>query len=209
MKHSCEVLEVETPIEQSCPICDEAGSLTMIAHTTEIAYFGEHTQVTLSCAACGWKQSDLIPAEGGKPGAWSLPIKCEADLAIRVVRGSSCTVRIPELDLEVKPGTHSSGYVSNVEGVLERFQNIVEMVLRQLEGSAVDEISQCVAMLAALTGARSGIFDSELTIELLDPRGHSQILHGDVVSRALSESELDELAFGPDPSVFELDQGRN
>ena len=36
---------------------------SMLAHTEEIAYFGEHTQVTLTCPACGWRQTDFIPAE--------------------------------------------------------------------------------------------------------------------------------------------------
>lgn len=195
---------METPIEHACPICHQGGSLTMIAHTMEIAYFGEHTQVTLSCGACGWKQSDFIPAAGSKPGAWSFQIKHETDLAVRVVRGSSCTLRIPELDLEVKPGSHSSGYVSNVEGVLERFQNVVEMVQRGLKRDAAGEIAQCISLLGVLNRARNGDFTTELTLELLDPRGHSQILHSDAVSRPLSKAELDELPLGPDPAVFEI-----
>ena len=30
-------------IEQSCPICGVENSLKMLAHTSEIPYFGEHT----------------------------------------------------------------------------------------------------------------------------------------------------------------------
>ena len=46
----------------------------MIAHIDEIPYFGEHTQVTVMCHSCGWKQTDFIPAEGQKAGCWSLLI---------------------------------------------------------------------------------------------------------------------------------------
>ena len=49
-----------------------------------------------------------------------------------MVRSSSCTVSIPELDLEVNPGTSSTGYVSNVEWVLHRFKDIIAMVERDL-----------------------------------------------------------------------------
>ena len=59
-------------------------------------------------------------------------IEDEEQLRARVVRSSSCTVCIPELDLEVNPGTSSTGYVSNVEGVLNRFQEIINMVERDL-----------------------------------------------------------------------------
>ena len=93
----------------------------MIAHVSEIPYFGEHTQVTVMCHSCGWRQTDFIPAEGKKAGGWSLVIENEDNLKSRVVRSSSCTVKIEELDLQVFPGSSSTGYVSNVEGVLNRF----------------------------------------------------------------------------------------
>ena len=54
---------MESTIDVSCIICGFGGGLTMLAHTEEIAYFGEHTQVTLSCPGCGWRQTDFIPAE--------------------------------------------------------------------------------------------------------------------------------------------------
>ena len=56
----------------------------------------------------------------------------EEKLRARVVRSSSCTVSIPELDLQVNPGSSSTGYVSNVEGVINRFQEIINMVERDL-----------------------------------------------------------------------------
>ena len=57
----------ESPVESSCPVCGDENSLKMIAHSTQIAYFGEHTQITLSCSTCGFKQTDFIPAEGKIP----------------------------------------------------------------------------------------------------------------------------------------------
>ena len=91
----------EQAIEMPCPICHEEGQLRMMAHVDEIPYFGEHTQVTVLCHSCGWRQTDFIPAEGRKPGGWNFKISSEKDLNARVIRSSSCTVSIPELDLEV------------------------------------------------------------------------------------------------------------
>ena len=71
---------MESPIETSCPVCGDENSLKMIAHTTQIAYFGEHTQITLSCSSCGLKQTDFIPAEGKIPGSWVLEIKSTNEL---------------------------------------------------------------------------------------------------------------------------------
>ena len=40
---------MESSVEQSCPICGNENSLKMMAHSSEIPYFGEHTQITMSC----------------------------------------------------------------------------------------------------------------------------------------------------------------
>ena len=105
---------MESKIEQPCPVCHSNSGLTMIAHTTEIPYFGEHTQLTVVCDACGWKHTDFIPAEGKKPGSWSLQIDSAGHMSTRIVRSGTCTVRIVELDLEASPGGASTGYVSNI-----------------------------------------------------------------------------------------------
>ena len=194
---------MESDIEMPCPICTVKGKLKMISHVDEIPYFGEHTQVTILCGECGWRQTDFIPAEGRKPGAWSITIAGDDVLRARVVRSSSCTIRIPELDLEVKPGAGSSGYVSNVEGVLNRFIEVVDMVARDLAADEIlDDLQRCMDMKTKLLELKEG-GQGDITLELLDPRGHSQILHADAENRELSESELAELPLGPDPPVLD------
>ena len=42
----------------------------------------------------------------------------------------------------------------------------------------------------------------EITLELLDPRGHSVISHEDVVFRLLNPDEIERLPVGPEPPVF-------
>ena len=56
----------------------------MLAHTEEIAYFGEHTQVTLTCPACGWRQTDFIPAEAREGSCQTYHIGSSDDLQIRI-----------------------------------------------------------------------------------------------------------------------------
>jgi zinc finger protein len=136
-------------------------------------------------------------------------------LTARVVRSSSCTVLVPELDLQVNPGSSSTGYVSNVEGVLNRFQEIINMVERdlasQFDGATDDERSDLMDQMATLQGmsltlSQLGQADSDsITLELLDPHGHSMILHPDAVERDLSAEEIAALPVGPDPAVFSTD----
>ena len=120
---------METVLPHNCTICNESGTLLLRSTVEQIPYFGEHTQVTLICEHCGWRQTDFIPAEGKKPCRWSLKLNDKECMNARVVRSSSCTVQIPELELEVNPGGSSTGYISNVEGVLNRFSKVLKILL--------------------------------------------------------------------------------
>ena len=42
-----------------------------------------------------------------------------------------------------------------------------------------------------------------VTVELLDPYGHSQILHEDATMDEIPEDVLQKLPIGPEPAVFE------
>ena len=195
---------MESKVEQPCPICFSDEGLTMIAHTSEIPYFGEHTQLTILCPSCGWKHTDFIPAEGKKPGAFSLVIEGIEMLSVRIIRSSSCTIKIEELGLEVEPGGATTGYVSNIEGVLNRFQGAVEMMYRQAKTSNEKEtIGKCEALLEKINLVKDGNLMVEIT--LLDPMGHSQILHENAASRELTERELEELEVGPNIPIFSPD----
>jgi zinc finger protein len=205
----------EQSIDIPCPVCATSGQVKMISHIDEIPYFGEHTQVTLLCDACGWRQTDFIPAEGKKAGAWSMLIDSEEKLTARVVRSSSCTVSLPELDIQVNPGSSATGYVSNVEGVMQRFLEVIGMVERDLvtdfealEDDLRTEATEQMATLQSMKLAIGQLGEPEanpLTIVLLDPHGHSMILHPEAEERDLTPEELALLPVGPDPAVFSSD----
>ncbi|RJU80633.1 MAG: hypothetical protein DWB99_08415 [Candidatus Poseidoniales archaeon] len=195
----------EKPVDIPCPICSLKGEVNMIAHISEIPYFGEHTQVTVMCHSCGWRQTDFIPAEGKKAGGWTLVLENEEQLKSRIVRSSSCTVSILELDLQVNPGSSSTGYVSNVEGVLNRFTKIIDMVLGDLDKEdSIEDIEKLEAMKYQIENV--GTDDNiKLTLEFLDPHGHSMIIDQNATERELTEGELESLPVGPDPAVFSKD----
>ena len=211
----------EQPVNIPCPICSVPGKVFMIAHVDEIPYFGEHTQVTVMCHSCGWRQTDFIPAEGKKAGGWRIEVNSRAILSARVIRSSSCTVKVLELDLEVAPGSNATGYVSNVEGVLKRFVDIIHMVLRDVQSEverikseapldeatlaeALESVEKLMDMLMRIETAGDANTGS-LTLELLDPHGHSMIMHDDATHRDLTDEELLALPVGPDPAVFSSD----
>ena len=191
---------MQSKVNAPCPQCSVEESLTMLTISSEIPYFGEHTQITVLCDKCGWKHTDFIPSDGEKPGFSSLVIDSEKKNAARVVRSSSCTIRIPELDLEVSPGGSSSGYVTNIEGVIKRFENAIETIIRGSDEDQESEIARQI--LERLRMVKEG--EENVRLELLDPRGRSQIIHHDAESRELNNEELEQLETGPEIPVFEL-----
>ena len=192
---------MQSKVDAPCPQCLKDDALTMLAMSSEIPYFGEHTQITVICESCGWKHTDFIPSDGEKPGYSSLVVDNSEKCSARVVRSSSGTIRIPQLELEVSPGGSSSGFVSNVEGVIKRFEDAVGSILR---GNADDEkiVQASIELLESLRKMKSG--SSHFLIELLDPRGRSQIIHNDAIVRDLMENEIQTLDIGPEVPVFEM-----
>jgi zinc finger protein len=92
----------------------------------------------------------------------------------------------------VEPGPKSQGYVSNVEGVLERFEKAVETALSWTDDPLAKENAQ--AILEGLHQVRYAERQTELVVE--DPFGHSAILHQDAQKRNLTEEELKNLKTG-------------
>ena len=191
---------MESKIDVPCAQCGSEKGLLMLSLSSEIPYFGEHTQITVLCETCGWKHSDFIPTDGDKHGYWSLCLESSDVGSARVIRSSSCTVRINELGLEVTPGGNSSGYITNVEGIISRFEKIVESMSWSLDDQ--ESLDRTKIILEGLSRAKVG--RSDLVLELLDPRGSSQIMHDSVVSRHLTEDERSQLGIGPDYPIFEL-----
>ena len=195
---------MESSLEYPCPICNSQNGLILNVHTSEIPYFGEHTEMTIICNECGWRHTDFIPSEGKKPSVWSLVIDNSELMTTRVVRSSSCTVRIVELGLEVEPGDNATGYISNVEGVLNRFSDAISMIQRGAirdgeEGK--EKVESCQELIDRISRVKNGQEPVELL--LLDPNGHSQILHESATSTELSEEEIAASATGPQIPIFD------
>ena len=129
--------------------------------------------------------------------------KRQEHVSARVVRSSSCTVRIAELGLEVTPGSSSTGYISNVEGVLDRFASAIGTIRRQADvENDEDTKTKCDELLSKIDMVKSG--ELVVTLELLDPVGHSQILHEEAVSSEISDEDAKELDPGPIYPVFDV-----
>ena len=174
-----------------CPACGVDGVAKSIMKELEIPHFGEVMETTIQCPSCGFKHSDIIALEQNDPAKYVLEIN-KNNLSIRVVRSQSATVIIPEVGIKVEPGPKSEGYVTNVEGVLTRFESAVKKALNLFE----DEESQINAKKALnhLQELKKG--NGTATLIILDPFGQSNVVSENVEILEIPEEELHNLKTG-------------
>jgi len=174
-----------------CSVCNAKNCVEVMTHTEEIPYFGEIMETVLICEKCGFKHTDIIGLEQKEPSKYSLKVN-RSNLNARVVKSQSATIIIPELGLKVEPGSKSQGYVSNIEGVLNRFIDAIETALRWVEDSESEKNGKKI--IEAIEKIKSG--DGSATIIIKDPLGQSIIIHDDVLKEKLSKEELKNLKTG-------------
>ena len=174
-----------------CPACGIEGVAKSIMKEIEIPHFGKVLETTLLCPSCGFRHSDVIALEQNDPAKYILEIN-KNNLSIRVVRSQSATVIIPEVGVKVEPGPKSEGYVTNVEGMLTRFEDAVKKALNLFD----DEESQVNAKktLEHIQELKKG--NGTATLIILDPFGQSNIVSEKAEILEIPEEELRNLKTG-------------
>ena len=174
-----------------CPVCFAEGVAKSIMKELEIPHFGKVLETTILCPKCGFKHSDVIALEQNDPAKYTIKIN-RNNLSVRVVRSQSATITIPELGVKVEPGPKSEGYVTNVEGVLSRFEDAVKKALNLFE----DDESQKNAKttLKNIEELKKG--NGTATLIMHDPFGQSKIVSENVKIEEIPEEELRELKTG-------------
>ncbi|WP_458453655.1 ZPR1 zinc finger domain-containing protein [Methanobrevibacter sp.] len=174
-----------------CPACGIEGVAKSIMKELEIPHFGKVMETTIICPSCGFKHSDIIALEQNDPAKYVLEIN-KNTLSVRVVRSQSATIIIPEVGVKVEPGPKSEGYVTNVEGVLIRFEDAVKKALNLFEDNE-SQINGKKA-LAEIQELIKG--NGTATLIILDPFGQSNIVSDSVEILEIPEEELHELKTG-------------
>ena len=174
-----------------CPACGVEGVAKSIMKELEIPHFGNVMETTLICPKCGFKHSDILALDHKDPAKHVIEIN-KNTLSVRVVRSQSATVSIPEAGIKVEPGPKSEGYVTNVEGVLSRFESAVIKALTLFD----DEESQknAKSTLAFIQELKKG--NETATLIMLDPFGQSSIVSDSAEVSEIPEEELKGLKTG-------------
>lgn len=176
-----------------CPVCGAAdASLRTVALT--VPYFGELFESVFLCPACGFRHADTLLPRIQEPTEFTLRIEGERDLFVRAVKSSSATVSLPELGLLWEPGPASVAKVTNVEGLVQHFEEAVARARTLFpEPAAQARADELEGKLAAVREGKQPV-----TLVVKDPYGNSALI-GDtdrIARRTLPPEEASSLATG-------------
>jgi len=176
--------------DQPCPTCRK-NSLQLTESVENVDYFGPVLLTTVFCGICGYRDTDVALTSVKEPSVMSAQIASDKDLAMKIVKSSSATIRMPELGVSITPRTSAQGFVTNVEGILDRIQGVLEGMIPSLSQR---RRRRARSVLAKLKKAREGKLS--FVVELKDPLGNSAIIGSDMTKikkRILSKRELERL----------------
>ncbi|NJE54760.1 ZPR1 zinc finger domain-containing protein [Thermococcus sp. 21S9] len=191
-----ELGEVQVISLGDCPICGGKNTLKAIQHIHEIPYFGKVMESTIICEKCGYRNADVMILEDRPPKLYTVKVENEKDLFTRVVRSKSGTIELEEIGVKIEPGPASEGFITNVEGVLERVRETLLMAreFRRQEGDE-EAVKKADEILQYIEDVREG--KKPLTVKIADPLGNSALIGEKVRSRLLTEEEIQKLSLGP------------
>ena len=159
---------MQSVVQGRCPYCER--EIEYLYQTENIPYFSEILIVSGRCE-CGYRHADTMILGEAEPARWEIRVEGPGDLVARVVRSASGRIEIPELGVAIDPGPACEGFVSNVEGVLGRIEDVVAGVLTWAEG---EERENALVLRMRIELAREGSLPFTLSIE--DPTGNSAIV---------------------------------
>ncbi|MGM0770152.1 MAG: ZPR1 zinc finger domain-containing protein [Halobacteriota archaeon] len=182
----------------SCPLCQE--ELIINWQGDEIPYFGEVMYISTSCYNCGFRFADTMIMTQKDPVRFEMMVERSEDLNARVIRSTSGTIRIPDLGIDVEPGSVSESYVTNIEGILERVRSVVVTATEWVKDEP-EAHERGLELQKLLEKAIEGEYPLKVIIE--DPLGNSAIISEKAISRTLSAEEAANLHSGM--IVFDVD----
>ncbi|MBI2656568.1 ZPR1 zinc finger domain-containing protein [Candidatus Woesearchaeota archaeon] len=164
---------------QTCPLCSQ-NTLILTERETEVPYFGKVYLFSMTCNNCKYHKADVEAMETKDSARYELEISSEEDMKVRVVKSSEATVKLPHL-ATITPGPASQGYVTNVEGILNRVKYQVEAAKEMEEDEEAKKKAK--SLLKKIARITFGQEKQKLIIE--DPSGNSAIISDKAIKSPL------------------------
>ncbi|RLG00247.1 MAG: hypothetical protein DRN49_03205 [Thaumarchaeota archaeon] len=165
-----------------CPQCGE--EITVENYLYDAPLIGKLLISVSKCDGCGYRHNDVRAVESKGPHRLTLKVDGLKDLNILVVRSSSASIRMPELGVEITPGPAAKGFISTVEGILDK---VLEVLSIMKDDPEVDERA-LKEKEEKINKAKEGKIAFTLIIE--DPTGASRIISDKAKEEKLYRPEI-------------------
>lgn len=163
-----------------CPSCNI--EIEYLYQTENIPFFSDILIISATCPSCGFRYVDTQLLKSAEPVRYEMPVSTREDLDVRVVRSTTGAIEIPELGVRIDPGPACQGFITNVEGVIDRVEQVVKGALTW--GNEVEKENAC-AVLADIASVRAGSYP--VTLILQDPMGNSVLISDTAKKMAFQE----------------------
>ena len=154
-----------------CPFCN-TKNLVLVDMKKDIPFFGTCFIFSMDCKSCNYHKSDIEREQEHESVKVTLDVSKEDDMKIRVVKSSTASIKIPHIGA-IEAGPASNGYVTNVEGILNRMKVQVEQI-RDNEEEEEESRKKAKNMVKKLTRIIWGQEPCRIILE--DPSGNSTII---------------------------------
>lgn len=184
---------MDTSYALRCPACDAESMLTSQTEY-QVEHFGSVLLSVATCQKCGYRHTDVITLTKREPVALTTRINSLEDLKMRVIKSGTATVSIPEFGATITPGPYSEGFISNVEGILEKIEDALTFMLATAKGKRLKKGEK---MLKQIRMAKDA--NPRFTLVIKDPFGNSAIASSKarkVKKRRLTNRELVSVKYG-------------
>jgi len=173
---------LRTVVPGPCPTCNT--EIEYLYTTENIPYFSDILIISAICPSCGYKFVDTQMIKHGEPVRYVYRTATPEDLAVRVIRSTSAAIEIPELGVRIDPGPTCQGFVSNIEGVLDRIVQAMGSAI--IDGDAKERENARI-LLEKIARIKCG--ELPVTLILEDPNGNSAIVSDKAVKEAYMPEE--------------------
>ncbi|MAG39200.1 hypothetical protein CMO90_03890 [Candidatus Woesearchaeota archaeon] len=164
-KDEMNVLEGET-----CAFCNKK-TLTLSEVERDIPFFGKVFIFSMDCNNCNYHKADVEAVDKHPPSKQAIEVDSEEDMKIRVIKSSKATIKFGRLG-GIEPGSSSNGYVTNIEGLLNRMKKQAENIRDEADDKS--DRKKAKNVVKKLTRIMWG--QEKLKITMEDPEGNSAII---------------------------------
>ena len=130
--------------------------------------FKDMVLTVCKCSQCGHLTNSIKADPSEKGNKFTLQVICHNDMQRELIKSGTCSVLVPELDLELTPGTLGTQFTT-VEGLLRlMLQDLQQNVMQIMGGSgATDDSSPFGQFMLRLQKVVNG--EENFTLVMDDP----------------------------------------